>query len=95
MQSIARQIEQLPYPLDKILLVAQDLLCAGVTGPPTNEQIAAAFVLARVELLPPGCDVVEAWEHLDIEWRLYVRHLWQDYRHLIEALEVGAAHQKD
>lgn len=91
MQSIYRQIDQLPYPLDKILQVARSLLEKGATGACTSERIAAAFVLERMEYLPYGWGVIEAWERLDIEWQLYVRHLRQECRHLVEALEAGAA----
>ncbi|WP_308363650.1 MULTISPECIES: hypothetical protein [unclassified Microbulbifer] len=89
MESIYRQIDQLPYPLNKILQVARGLLEKGTTGASTSERIAAAFVLERMEYLPHGWGAIEAWERLDIEWQLYVRHLWQEYRDLIEALEAG------
>lgn len=89
-QTITQQINQLPYPLDKILNTANSLLRTGSTGASTGEQIAAAFVLERIEYLPQGWGVIEAWERLDPEWQYYVKHLRQEYRHLIEALEEAA-----
>lgn len=90
MPSIYRQIEQMPYPLNKILQAARSLLKKGAGGACTRERIAAAFVLERMECLPCGYGVVQAWEHLDIEWQFYVRHLLQEYRPLIEVLEASA-----
>ncbi|WP_158681703.1 hypothetical protein [Microbulbifer pacificus] len=43
-----------------------------------------------MEYLPQGWGVIEAWERLDIEWQHYVKHLRQDCRHLIEAIEEAA-----
>jgi hypothetical protein len=57
----------------------------GNTGASTCEQIAAAFILNRQELLPPGYqDMIEAWDRLD-DWQLIVRLIKQEYMHLIEA----------
>ncbi|MFS1522785.1 hypothetical protein ACL7TT_01520 [Microbulbifer sp. 2304DJ12-6] len=89
-QQIQEQINQLPYPLDKILNTANDLLTTGSSGASTSEQIAAAFVLERMEHLPQGWGVIEAWERLELEWQLYVKHLRQEYRHLIKAIEEEA-----
>jgi len=91
MRPIDRQINQLPYPLDRILHAARGLLEKGSGGDSTSERVAAAFVLERMEYLPSGWGVIEAWERLDIEWQFYVKHLRKDCRHLIEALETGAA----
>lgn len=80
-------IDQLPYPLDKILNTANSLLRTGTTGASTGEQIAAAFVLERIDFLPHGWGVIEAWERLDGEWQYYVKHVRADYLHLIEQNE--------
>lgn len=91
MQAVYRQIDQLPYPLNRILQAARGLLEKGIGGASTSERIAAAFVLERMEYLPHGWGAIEAWERLDIEWRFYVRHLRQECRHLIEGLESSVA----
>lgn len=87
---IQDEINQLPYPLDKILNTANSLRQTGTTGASTGELIAAAFALERMEYLPQGWGVIEAWERLDIAWQHYVKHLRQDCRHLIEAIEEAA-----
>ncbi|WHI49208.1 hypothetical protein P3339_11975 [Microbulbifer sp. MLAF003] len=89
-KEIQEQINQLSYPLDKILNTANNLLKTGTTGASTSEQIAAAFVLERMEYLPQGWSVIEAWERLDTEWQYYVKLLQQECRHLIEAIEEAA-----
>lgn len=89
MQPIDRQIDQLPYPLDRVLEVARSLLEKSAVRASTRERIAAAFVLERMEYLPSGWGAIEAWERLDIEWQFYVKHLRQDCRYLVEALEAG------
>ncbi|MCW8125109.1 hypothetical protein [Microbulbifer halophilus] len=82
----------LPYPLDKILKNAHSLLRRGALGSgATRVQVAAAFVVERLDLLPRDRGVVEAWESLGVEWQFYVKHLRQDHRALIEALETSAA----
>lgn len=91
MQSICRQIDQLPHPLNRILQVARSLLENRAFNASTSEWIAAAFVLERLDYLPQGVGVMEAWEHLDIEWQFYARHLRQEYRQVIESLEESAA----
>ncbi len=66
--------KQLPWEIEKIIRVANVLATTGKTGASTSEQIAAAFVLNRMEFLPPGYeDVIEAWERLDEEWQGYVK----------------------
>lgn len=64
-------MKNVPYPLDKIINVANELATEGKTGASTSEQIAAAFALDRMELLPPGYSVIEAWERLD-SWQKHV-----------------------
>lgn len=70
------------WEIEKIINVANDLASWGKTGASTGEQIAAAFVLNRMEFLPASYqDVVEAWDRLGDEWQEYVRIIKQDYQH--------------
>lgn len=88
MECLSRKIDLLPYPLDGILKSAHSLLRTGaVSSGATKAQIAAAFVVERLDLLPRDRGVVEAWESLGVEWQFYVKHLRQDHRPLIEAVE--------
>ena len=75
----------LPWQIEKIIDVANELQATGQTAASTSEQIAAAFVLNRQDLLPASYrDLVEAWERLD-DWQRFVKRIKRDYRHLIEA----------
>ena len=61
----------LPYPLQGIINIANELARTGRTGASTGEQIAAAFVLNRMDYLPGGyTEVVDAWDHLE-NWQHY------------------------
>ena len=73
--------EQLPWEISKIINVSNDLATHGSTGGSTGEVIAAAFVLDRMEFLPHGYTVIEAWERLDDQWQGYVKRVKRDYRH--------------
>jgi hypothetical protein len=74
----------LPWQIEKIIEVANELQATECSSASTGERIAAAFVLNRMEFLPAGYrDVVEAWERLD-DWQRYVKAIKQDYMHLIE-----------
>lgn len=67
MECLSRQIDLFPYPLDRILENAHSLLRTGVIGSgATKAQIAAAFVVERLDLLPRDRGVVEAWECLGV-----------------------------
>ena len=78
-------MNNLPWQIEKIIDVANCLKATGSSGASTGEQIAAAFVLNRMDYLPAMySDVVEAWDRLDDEWQEYVRLIKRDYRHLIE-----------
>jgi len=73
------------WQIKKIIEVANQLKRTGRTGASTGEQIAAAFVLNRMDYLPDMySDTVEAWDRLDSEWQEYVRIIKYDYIHLIE-----------
>ncbi len=69
------------WQIRKIINVANDLASTGTTGASTGEVIAAAFALNRMEFLPHGYSVIEAWERLDSEWQGYVRRVQRDYQH--------------
>ncbi|VAW59634.1 hypothetical protein MNBD_GAMMA11-2262 [hydrothermal vent metagenome] len=72
------------WEIEKIINVANELQKRGSTGASTGEQIAAAFVINKMEYLPANYqDVVEAWERLDT-WQRYVKHIKQHYMDLIE-----------
>ena len=72
------------WKIEKIINVANDLQHTRTTGASNGEQIAAAFVLNRLEYLPANYqDAVEAWERLDT-WQQYVKLIKRDYMHLIE-----------
>ena len=75
----------LPWQIQSIISVANSLQSSGTTGGSTGEQIAAAFVLNRMDYLPANYrDVIEAWERLD-DWQGYVSLIKRDYIHLITA----------
>lgn len=75
----------LPWQIDKIIEVAVCLNATGSSGASTGEQIAAAFVLNRMDYLPATySDAVEAWDRLGEEWQEYVRLIKRDYWHLVE-----------
>ena len=70
-----------------IIHVANQLQRTGKSGASTGERIAAAFVLNRLEFLPPAySDAVEAWERLD-DWQQHVIRIKREYMHLIETAE--------
>ncbi len=70
--------------IKKIIDVTNELQRTGTTEASTSEQIAAAFVLNRLELLPKCYrDTVEAWERLG-HWQDLVKAIKRDYAHLIE-----------
>ncbi len=72
------------YQLQKIINVSNELNQTGTTAASTGEQIAAAFVLNRMDYLPEDySDVIEAWDHIGRHWQDFVRIIKRDYRHLI------------
>ncbi len=76
-------MENLQWPLTKIINVAHELKNTGRTGASTGEQIAAAFVLNNMDYLPAGySDVNDAWDRLDT-WQVHVQRIKRDYMHLI------------
>ncbi len=78
-------MNNMPWQIEKIIEVANQLQRTGSTGASTGERIAAAFVLNRPDYLPDGYrDMIEAWDRLDT-WQGYVRCIKQGYMHLIKA----------
>ncbi len=68
------------WEIDKIISVANNLATTGETSASTGEQIAAAFVMNRMEWLPANYkDVVEAWDRLG-DWQEFVRIVKRDYQ---------------
>ena len=76
-------MHNVPYPLDKIINVANDLSSTGITGASTGELIAAAFVLDRMEFIPHGYSVIEAWERLGDDWQVHVKTIKSQYSDLL------------
>jgi hypothetical protein len=75
-------MRNVPYEIEKIINVANELLSNGSTGGSTGEQIAAAFVLDRMDFLPPGYTVVQAWLRLG-EWQQLVPEIQMHYSDLL------------
>ena len=55
---------EIPYQINKIISVANELASTGNTRGSTGEIIAAAFVLNRMEYLPEDYRIYEAWERI-------------------------------
>jgi len=71
--------------IENIIAVANELLQDGETCGSTGEQIAAAFILNRMEYLPMShLVVIEAWQRLGVSWQAYVMEIKQDHMHLIK-----------
>lgn len=77
-------MQRTQWKVEKIIETAICLQRTGRTGASTGEQIAAAFVLDRQDMLPSGYTMFEAWERLDKEWQGYVMIVRGSYMHLIE-----------
>ncbi|GAB6044395.1 hypothetical protein [Endothiovibrio diazotrophicus] len=79
-------MNELHWPIGKIIEVARELRETGGAPASTGERIAAAFVLNRPEYLPVAYpDLVEAWDRLGGQWQDHVRCIKRDYMHLVEA----------
>lgn len=61
----AKPMKNVPWQIEKIINVANELASTGSSGGSTGEVIAAAFVLDRMEFIPHGYTIIEAWERLD------------------------------
>lgn len=66
-------MKNVPWQIEKIISVANELASTGSSAGSTGEVIAAAFVLDRMEFIPHGYSVIEAWERLDGPWQQYVK----------------------
>ncbi|MCD9461333.1 hypothetical protein [Marinibactrum halimedae] len=66
----------------KIIETANDLATTGRTGASTGEIIAAAFVLDRMDFIPDGYSVVEAWDRID-DLQEIVRKIRSEYDDLV------------
>ncbi len=78
-------MDDLSWQIQKIIQVANQLKQSGSTSASTGEQIAAAFVLNRMDYLPASYpDTLEAWDRLGQQWQEYVRIIKRDYQHLIK-----------
>ncbi len=74
------------WQIEKIINIATELKQSGSTRASTSEQIAAAFVLNRMDCLPPiYSDVIEAWDRLGGQWQEYVRIVKRDHMQQINA----------
>lgn len=76
-------MRNVPWQIEKIINVANELASTGKTGASTGEVIAAAFVLNRMEFIPHGYSVIEAWERLDEQWQAYVKQIKTQYDDLL------------
>lgn len=76
-------MRNVPWQIEKIINVANELASTGKTGASTSEVIAAAFVLNRMEFIPHGYSVIEAWERLDEQWQGYVKQIKIQYDDLL------------
>lgn len=75
-------MRNVPYPITKIIQTANELASIGRTGASTSEIIAAAFVLDRMEFIPTGYGVVEAWARLG-DWQVTVVEIKDNYSDLL------------
>jgi hypothetical protein len=75
-------MRNVPWEIEKIINVANELVGTGDTLASTSEQIAAAFVLNEMEFLPDGYSVAEAWERLD-DWQPLVNEIKTKYKDLL------------
>lgn len=77
-------MKNVPWEIEKIINVTNELASNGSSGASTGERIAAAFVLNRMEFLPASyTDVLEAWDRLDDDWQGYVRQIKERYSDLL------------
>ena len=73
------------WQVKQIISVCHQLTQGNSTSASTSELIAAAFVLNRMEYLPHGYSVIEAWERLD-DWQSYVKRIRHEHMHLIQGI---------
>ncbi len=76
-------MKNVPREIEKIINVANELASTGSSAGSADEVIAAAFVLDRMEFIPHGDSVIEAWERLDEQWQIYVKLIKFRYSDLL------------
>jgi len=67
-----------PEAIERIITTANELQQTGQTSASTGERIAAAFVMHRMDWLPPGYDPQEAWDRLG-SWQRFVVMIWDNW----------------
>lgn len=78
-----KEREALSWELKTIIDTSNSIASTGeAEGWSTSEQIAAAFMWDRMEFLPAGYSVIEAWERLG-DWQGLVKRVRANYRHLL------------
>lgn len=80
---IAKTMRNVPWEIEKIINVSNELATTGETAASISEQIAAAFVLNDLQYIPNDYSMVEAWERLGGEWQGYVKSIQHGYGDLI------------
>lgn len=78
-----KNIKTIPEDMRKIIDIANALSSRGRSSGSTGEVIAAAFVLNRMEFLPEGYAVIDAWERLDKRWQKYVKIIRAEFSELL------------
>jgi len=70
--------------ITRLIEVANELLQDGASAASTSEQIAAAFILNNMTLLPYQYDdVIYAWQRLGNQWQGYVTDIKEQHMALI------------
>jgi len=70
--------------MTRLIEVAIELLLDGESAASTSEQIAAAFILNNMGLLPYQYeDVIYAWQRLGHQWQGYVTDIKEHHMALI------------
>lgn len=72
-----------PAEIRDIINAANELACNGNTKAPSNERIAAAFVLDDMKYIPRNLDEKEAWNILGSDWQELTRLAGTQYRDLL------------
>ncbi len=71
-----------PFEIETIINVANELATTQRTRGSNNERIAAAFVLDRMEFLPHGYCEADAWAQLE-DWQALVNLIKSHYSDLL------------
>lgn len=76
-------MRNVPHNIQTIITLANHIASTGKSYGSTGEVIAAAFVMDRMDWLPEGYTVIEAWERLDDRWQGYVKRIKEEYSDLL------------